>query len=170
MQLDIDRLADGERDVDFSVALAELPRLRSRLAGVDGSVRGHVHFAREAGIAVAELSVSGTATLQCQRCMEAMKVPVETRARLALIPTEADASRVPDDLEPMLAPGGRIAIPEMVEEELMLFLPIVPLHQNPGDCTTGAGSPTALGGDADSAAPATTQRPFERLQELLKRK
>jgi uncharacterized metal-binding protein YceD (DUF177 family) len=102
--------------------------------------------------------------------MEAMKVPVETRARLALIPTEADASRVPDDLEPMLAPGGRIAIPEMVEEELMLFLPIVPLHENPGDCTMGAGSPTALGGDADSAAPATTQRPFERLQELLKRK
>ncbi len=169
MQLDIDRLADREGDVDFSVALAELPRLRSRLAGAEGSVRGHVHFARASGLAVAELSLTGTASLQCQRCMERMEVPVETRARVALIPTEADANRVPDDLEPMLAPGGRIAIPEMVEEELMLFLPIVPLHGNPAECAAGADSSPASGAAAENETP-TMQRPFERLQELLKRK
>jgi len=67
--LDIDRLADGEADVDFSVPVAELPRLRSRLEA-SGSVEGSVHFTREAGLAVAELTVRGTAVLQCQRCME----------------------------------------------------------------------------------------------------
>ena len=34
--LDIDRLADGEADVDFAVPLAELPRLRSKIASVEG--------------------------------------------------------------------------------------------------------------------------------------
>ena len=52
--LDIDRLADGEADIDFAVPLAELPRLRSQLASVEGMVRGRVHFTRESGLVVAE--------------------------------------------------------------------------------------------------------------------
>jgi uncharacterized protein len=160
--LDIDRLADGESELDFSVSLAEMPRLRSRLAAVGGMVHGSVHFGRAAGLAVAELSVRGSAALQCQRCMEQMEVPIESSARVALIPSEADVSRVPEDLEPMLAPGGRISIRDIVEEELMLTLPIVPLHENTADCTGSSAAPSVERSDQ-------TQRPFERLQELLKR-
>ncbi|MBV8854191.1 MAG: hypothetical protein JOY91_12355, partial [Sinobacteraceae bacterium] len=42
--LDVERLADGGADVDFAVPVAELPRLRSRIAGVSGEIRGRVHF------------------------------------------------------------------------------------------------------------------------------
>ncbi len=164
--LDIDRLADGEADVDFSVPVADLPRLRSRLEGAGGVVRGSAHFTREAGFPVADLTLHGTVALQCQRCMEQMETPVETRVRVALITTQADASRVPDDLEAMLAPGGRISIREIVEEELMLFLPIVPLHEDLEECV---GSSSAATG-AEREEPMATQRPFEQLQELLKRK
>ncbi len=45
------------------------------------------------------------------------------------VASEADAARVPEDLEPMLAPGGRISIGELITEELLLALPIVPLHE-----------------------------------------
>jgi len=89
--------------------------------------------------------------------------------RVALLPSEADVARVPEDLEPMLAPGGRISVDELIEEELMLFLPIVPLHTDPAGSQTCAasspGSEAAAGG-----SPEPTHRPFERLQELLKRK
>jgi uncharacterized protein len=163
--LDVDRLADEHADVEFSVPIAELPRLRSRLAGADGTVQGDVHFAREAGLAVADLRVRGTATLQCQRCMQSMQAPVETRTRVALIPTEADASRVPEELEPMLAPGGRIGVRDLVEEELMLFFPIVPMHENADECV---GSSAAPGGAEPRPGP--THKPFEQLQELLKRR
>jgi uncharacterized protein len=163
--LDIDRLADGEADIDFSVPVAELPRLRSRLDASGGVVQGSVHFTREAGLAVAELTVRGTAVLQCQRCMEKLEAPVETQSRVALISSETEASRIPEDLEPMLAPGGRISIREIVEEELMLFLPIVPSHENAAEC-----APTGSSTVGERETPAETQRPFAQLQELLKKK
>ncbi len=162
--LDVDRLADSKADIDFTVSLAELPRLRSRLASVAGTVSGHVHFSRESGFVIADLTLNGTATLECQRCVESMTVPVETGARVALLLTETDMSRVPEDLEPMLAPGGRISVAELVEEELMLSLPIVPLHETEAECAVRPAGPP----QADDER-MTTQKPFERLAELLKR-
>src|SRR5689334_1987246 len=65
--LEVERLSEAEADIDFVMPLAELPRLRAQLASVSGEVSGHVHFRRMAVIAVAELTLSGTAHLVCQR-------------------------------------------------------------------------------------------------------
>jgi uncharacterized protein len=168
--LDIDRLADGEADIDFAVPLAELPRLRSQLASVEGLVRGRVHFTRESGLVVAGLTVSGAATLACQRCLQPMTEPVDSSVRVALITAEADASRVPEHLEPVLALGGRITVGELVEEELLLALPIVPLHAQASECAGPVDAPAASGVPPVSGAPEqTTQKPFAQLDKLLKR-
>jgi uncharacterized protein len=163
--LDIDRLADGEADIDFAVPLAELPRLRSQLASVEGLVRGRVHFTRESGFVVADLSMSGAATLTCQRCLEAMAEPVNSEVRVALITTEGDAGRVPENLEPVLAPAGRITVGELVEEELLLALPIVPLHAEASDCAVAEDTPAVK----VEVPEQTTQKPFAQLDKLLKR-
>ena len=163
--LDIDRLADGEADVDFAVPLAELPRLRSQIASVEGLVRGRVHFTRESGFVVAGLSMSGAATMACQRCLGPMTEPVNNTVRMALITAEADAGRVPEHLEPVLAAGGRVAIGELVEEELLLALPIVPLHAEASDCVVPEDAPAVK---VEAPEP-TTQKPFAQLDQLLKR-
>jgi uncharacterized protein len=163
--LDIDRLADDEADIDFAVPLAELPRLRSQLASVEGEVHGRVHFARESGFVVADLTMAGNATLTCQRCLGAMSEPVASTARVALITTEADARRVPEDLEPMLALNSRVSVAQLVEEELLLSLPIVPLHAGSDECAVASDAPIV----SDPQQDQTTQRPFEQLSELLKR-
>ncbi len=165
--LDVDRLSEAEADIDFAVPLAELPRLRAQLASVSGEAHGRVHFRRMAGVAVAELTLSGTAHLVCQRCLGAMDVGIETEAQVGLIPTEADAGRVPEELEPVLAPEGRISAGELVEEELLLALPIVPLHPEAdgGSCVL-ADAPAA----AADANEEEVQRPFAQLAELMKRK
>jgi len=163
--LDIDRLAGAAADIDFSVPLAELPRLRSQLASVEGIVRGRAHFTREDGFVVADLTLSGNALLTCQRCLQPMGEPVNSSVRVALITTEGDASRVPEHLEPVLASGGRISVGELVEEELLLALPIVPLHRQPGECAVQADTPVAT----EQTPEQTTQRPFAQLDKLLKR-
>jgi uncharacterized protein len=156
--LEVDRMADGGAELDFAVPLTELTGLA---AGVAGSVAGHAHFTRVQGFPVAQLTIRGAATLQCQRCMRPMNVPVDTVAKVALVVSEADVARVPTELEPMLAPGGRISIGALITEELLLTLPIVALHGEGEPCAAPAESAAAEHGR-------DTHRPFARLADLLK--
>ena len=162
--LEVDRLADGGADVDFAVPLAELTSLSSVRPGLGGQVSGRVHFARERGIAVAQLTMKGTATLECQRCMKPLEFALDTHERVGLVGSEAEAGQVPADLETMLAPGGRIGIDELVTEELLLSLPSVPLHGQGDECLA-----PPLPAGAVSEPVSETHTPFARLGELLKR-
>ena len=161
--LEVDRLADAEADVEFAVPLAELSGLRALRAGVAGDVQGRVHFAREEGVPVADLRFSGTVTLECQRCLRPLEQSLETESRIALVGAEADAGRGSLEREPVLAPGGRISIAELLTEELLLVLPIVPLHEDRERCAAAPVSAehAPQGGE--------THRPFANLADLLKR-
>ena len=160
--LDVDRLADSAADVDFAVPLAELAGLRSLRAGVGGSVRGRAHFAREQDMPVADLTFSGTVGLECQRCLQPMERSLERVSRVALIASEDEAARVPPEREPVLAAGGRISIGELLTEELLLLLPIVPLHEEP-ECASEPAAAERVASDGE------THRPFANLADLLKR-
>ncbi len=155
--LDIGPLADGRAEVDFSIPLNEFPRVLPLLAGPQGMARGKVQFAREGRIAVAEVSVAAEVTLLCQRCLAPLSWPLASTGRAALVASAAEADQVPETLESVLAPEYRISIRDLVEEELLLALPLVPRHEN-AEC---AGARPATAED--------THRPFGQLSELFKR-
>jgi uncharacterized protein len=158
--LEVDRLADGGAEVDFAIPLAELPGLPT---GVGGSVAGRARFARRQQLPVVELTVRGSATLECQRCMQPMSVPIDTIVKVALVASEADVARVPTELEPVLAPGGRVSIGGLITEELLLTLPIVALHGEGEPCTAAPADTAAAAQEQD------THKPFARLADLLRR-
>jgi uncharacterized protein len=163
---DVDRLADRQADVAFEIPLSRLPRVQAKIAGAKGTVRGVAHFRREAGFRVAEIEMEGDAKLVCQRCLSPMIWPLEGESRVAIVAAESDADRVPQEFETAHAPDDRVRVSDLVEEELLLTLPLVPLHADPSECKAQDEAPEIH----DESAPAQeTQRPFERLGELLKR-
>ena len=161
--LDVDRLSRGGAEVDFDIPITALPRLASR-AGIGGNARGTVRFGRQSGAAVADLSLGGAASLQCQRCMQAMEVPLRSTVRVALIASAVEADALPEEIEPMLVPDGHVSVADLVEEELLLALPIVALHEA-GECPARAAADTREARDEPAS-----QRPFARLDELLNHK
>jgi uncharacterized protein len=175
---DIDPLADGRARIDFAIPIAEFPRLRPQLARAEGIVTGHARFDRERGLPVADVQVEGRLALTCQRCLEPFDHPVQSSGRVALVASAAEADRASADLETILAPDRRITLRDLVEEELLLLLPIVPRHAGEAcaEATAAAPGAEARAGaqprDADLREPgeeADRHRPFERLNELLKR-
>ena len=164
---DVDRLAERQADVTFEIPLSRLPRVQAKIAGAEGTVRGVVHFRREAGYRVAQLELEGEAKFVCQRCLAPMTWPLASEAHVALVANERDADRVPQEVETVHAPDDHIRIADLVEEELLLTLPIVPLHESADECSGEQDDvPVA---DEESAPAQETQKPFERLGELLKR-
>lgn len=164
---DVDRLADRQADVAFDIPLSRLPRVQAQIAGAQGAVHGVAHFRREAGYRVAELEMEGEAKLVCQRCLAPMTWPLASETRVAILANEREADGVPQEVETVHAPDDRIRVADLVEEELLLTLPLVPLHESAEECKAVQNEVPA---PEEEAAPAPeTQKPFERLGELLKR-
>ncbi len=161
---DVDRLADRQAEVAFEIPLDQMPRVREQFASATGKVHGIARFRREAGFRVAELEMDGSAQLVCQRCLEPMQVPIAGSAHVALIVSENEADGVPPEFETVHVPENRVRVRDLVEEELLLTLPISPLHEDAGGCGVKS-EPDA----PDDAPVHETQRPFEQLGELLKR-
>lgn len=156
---DAEQLADRRTDIEFTIPLPELPRLAGYLALAEGRAQGTASFVREQGLAVVDLEVEATVPLTCQRCLRPMSWPVASRVRIALVADADAAERVAPQFEAVIAPAGRITVGELVDEELLLDLPIVPLHADPKVCAV------QLADERDE----TTQQPFAGLAELLKR-
>ncbi len=164
---DIDLLADGRVSLEFTIAIADFPRLRPQLVRADGCATGCVRFGRERGVPVADVEISAQAELTCQRCLAPLACPVKSGGRVALVADAGEADRAPEGLETILAPDHRISVRDLVEEELLLALPIVPLH-GAAECTAPEPAPTVKPAVEPAAEP--RHRPFERLDELLKRR
>jgi uncharacterized protein len=165
--LDVGPLADSDADIGFSIPLKEFPRVLPMLAAPDGTADGRVAFTREGGIAVAGITVAAEVTLLCQRCLAPLKWPMSSQGRVALVATAAQAERVPGEMETVLVPGYEVSIRDLVEEELLLALPLVPRHED--DKCAGDDAGTQAGQDASQEPAGDTQRPFGQLGELFKR-
>lgn len=157
--LDAEQLADRRTDIDFSIPLSDLPRLSPQLARPQGSARGSASFTREHGLAVVDLAVEAAVSLTCQRCLQTMSWPVASHARIAIVSDSQGADRVAPDLEVVIAPESRITVRDLVEEELLLGLPVVAMHADRAACGAGA----------EDEVDEETQKPFAGLAELLRR-
>ena len=155
------RMVNARRTFQGVLPLAAMPRLASSLANVDGSVTFDLEFGRD-DIGVASLYVRATAALPlvCQRTLETFNLPVRIDARLGLIANEADEAALPAGYEPLLLTEAGLRPADVIEDELILALPVVPVK--PGtesvESTWGADD----GDEEDEPRP----NPFAALQKI----
>jgi uncharacterized protein len=166
----VDSLVGTEAAIDFTIPLAELPRVSHELSAADGEARGKVRFSRQLGQAVADLEVSATPEVVCQRCMQTMRWPLQVKSRIALVSDYNAADRVPEGLEVFLVEADSVSVRDLVDEEILLALPHVARHAEGSECADGRIALPGEVADAQEAAEHQVQKPFAQLGELLKRK
>ena len=67
-----------------------------------------------------------------------MPMPIETNSPVLLIESEAEAEAAPVEWETYLAAEGRLSLEALAAEELLLALPVVPLHADSSVCEASA--------------------------------
>jgi uncharacterized protein len=153
-------LAEEARKILLTVPLHRLERIAPHLTRNDGMVTGSIALSMEKGRIVADVELVATLEVRCQRCLQPMSMPVESRSQVALVGSEEDAATVQPELETALAPEGRMKLADLLEEELLLALPAAPRH--PGQCPQGAEERKPENFEE------TVQRPFAGLGAMLK--
>lgn len=76
------------------------------------------------------LDVTGAASLICQRCLDTLDVDLSGPFTLALVATEAGMQKLPEGWDgQMLDADGTIDVHALIQEELLLRVPMVPKHE-----------------------------------------
>lgn len=141
-----------------------MPRLRAALASDDGQARVDLRVQKEPGGRVVITGrVDAELQLICQRCLEAMPLEVHAEPRLAWVKSEDEAAALSEGSEPLLLPDGRLTVAELVADELLLALPLSPVHAEQARC-----GKLAQAEELHVAAPPDEARrsPFEQLAAL----
>ena len=115
--------------------LAAMQRLASSLcAASDGNATWQAHGSLLPVMGGAperwlELQAQAAVPLQCQRCLQTLVEALDVRRRFRFVPTDEEAARLDEASEDdVLVLQPRLDLHELLEDELILALPIVPRH------------------------------------------
>jgi uncharacterized protein len=128
--LDAWRMVAARHGFEGRLPLSSMPRLCEALADAEGAdVVFSLEFDRD-GLQVpyVEVQIEAGLPLVCQRTMQRFVMPVALVQRLGLVRDEADEAALPEGYEMLLlAEDGMLQPKELVEDELILAIPVVPV-------------------------------------------
>ena len=136
--LDLLRFALSGESLEGALRADELPRLRDHLTSEDVAVQYRLAGGMKAGRPVLHVAIDGHVWLTCQRCLELYREPVALRSELPVARDEAELARweAENPLLDALVADGRLDVAALVEDEILLGLPVVPRHPE-GECGLG---------------------------------
>ena len=160
---DAQKLASTGRIVEGRIALNDSDRLSGLVVDPFGQVDYRLSFFFDmVQRPCVKLSLSGSARLICQRSMEGFDFPIRSETQLGFIASEEEESALMPDFDPILITPATISFTGIVEDELILAIPQVPV--NPALTKTDPGP------GIWQAKPPEKSSPFANLSSLLKEK
>jgi uncharacterized protein len=162
--LDALGLARGAAQVERAFEVGSLARLRDRLAEPTGTALARAEFGLQGRWPVARLAVTADLVLTCQRCLGPMQRKLSLESNLVF--ADEDAPELPGDFEAIGGDPRKLDLAALVEDELLLGLPLIPHHEAGEACAMAT---SAAGGAVESVGEAPEmRRPFAGLKDLLK--
>lgn len=156
-----------ETELQGAVDLERLPRFAETLASDEADVVVSLRFAKADN---GQRTITGhlrvATKVSCQRCLEPLPVDWEDDIALVLLEDESLAARLEPVWDPWVWTEPKLALAELVEEQLLLSMPVVSYHTDP-ECADKLGYVAAA--DTGSEAPmAQKESPFAVLKALKK--
>jgi uncharacterized protein len=123
------QLVDKERRLKGTIPLSRLPSLSDVLLSQGGGVAIDLAFGKRDGIAAVTGRVEAILELECQCCLNSLPWPVKSHVRLGIVHSIDEAKRLPEDYEPwLLGETDLIPLVDIIQEELLLAIPVIPQH------------------------------------------
>ena len=136
-RLDVKAFAQAGAHLSGHDTLLRYQRLAEEARGlhpdlrVDWSADGAIRSTHGLGAEVwLHLKADATVPLICQRCLQPVDVPLQVEREFRFVADEATAEALDDDCEEdLLALRRDFNLRELIEDELLMELPLVPMHE-----------------------------------------
>jgi uncharacterized protein len=161
--LDAIGLARSAARVEREFEVAGFARLRDRLAEPTGTTSARAEFGLQGRWPVVRLAVTADVVLTCQRCLGRVRQTLSSVAQLVF--ADEDAPELPDGHEAVGGDPRKLDLAALVEDELLLGLPIIPQHEAGEACELPGAAPGEAAAEAEAPE---MRRPFAGLKDLLK--
>jgi len=128
--------AGNGRQISGEIPIAGLPRLLDVLEDSQGTLQYTVRGgADRLGSFLLDVSITGNCRLRCQRCLGAMEHALRIKTRLllrdqaSLDALDGDVAGGEDEEFDSVLADAHLDVLDMLEEEILLSLPIAPKHE-----------------------------------------
>lgn len=172
-RLDVKAFAQAGAHLSGHDSLLKYERLAQEAKGLHPDLRvdwladGEVRTTHGIGGQIwLRLTVRATFPMTCQRCLMPVDVPLEVEREFRFVADEATAEALDDESEEdLLALSREFHLRELIEDELLMALPVVPRHD---ECP----EPVSLASSDEDFEEASAQKPnpFAALAGLRKDK
>ncbi len=133
-------MAERSATLEGELPLSRLERLSDSLEDDQGAVRARFSFGRdEQRTVVIHSRLDVDVKMICQRCLEPVVLPIHSECDYAVVNEGANTQHLPKGYDVLEVGEDPLDLLALAEDELLLALPIVPLH-DPEICQAPAGS------------------------------
>jgi uncharacterized protein len=138
---DLETLAGRGGEISGELALSKLTRLIGMLHSEAGSVRASLRFSqrRDRWLGL-EMRYEASVELTCQRCLEPFRRELSGDVKWVLADADSMSAAVPDGYEAYELTEGRLSPAQLIEDELIVSIPLAPKHERLADCGSVARS------------------------------
>ncbi len=149
-QVDAFEFCRLDEQLSGTTPVADFARLTTETADRGGEIRWSFAGGRHSkGFPQLTMVVEGEVSLLCQRCLSSYRQPLASTTVLVMARDEADADeteeRLDDDSIDVIVGSASLDLLQLVEDEVLLSLPLSPRHEScPGEV------PTAVSDKPDS--------------------
>jgi len=128
------RVSEQASNFHGSLLIKDMQRLAPSLYSEEGEVTVDLELGKdEEEIPFCRVKLNTEVVLQCQRCMEPFKYGIMSDFLHGVVSSEREAEALAGHYEPVIVEDGMLIVQNVVEDELILKLPIVAMHPE-ADC------------------------------------
>lgn len=130
--VDARKLAQQGVELHGIVPAHKLDRLADLASDSSEPVTVVLHFGLdEERHSVVTGKLTGKVKSQCQRCLDDVELAVDCDVNVAIVSGQEQAKALPKRFDPWLVAGGEADLYGLIEEEILLSLPMVAYHPDP---------------------------------------
>ena len=134
-RLDLLATADAGRVLKGRIPLASLERVVPALLSSAGELQVCIDLGKDPdGTHYLSGTILGEVELQCQRCLEPLRMALDLSFRLGIVRSSEAARDLHERYEPLIVAAEPTRIADIVADEVLLALPLVPVHGDDAQC------------------------------------